>query len=264
MDPELRAIIEKQRHGKLVAPNKSNIHMLRKGFDLMTARWHQSPVITQTLRKCRERAPWIESIIKIPARDGYQMLAKVYKPSAQGEQMPLMVLVHGGTACMGDVQTEEFIAQLLCSRSRLVVVNIEYRLHPEFPAPTAVTDTYDAMSWLQQYAEDDGGDLHDVDLAKGFVACGVSAGGNLVTGALILAAENLAKAQADNTVVSDGVPRVSGAIMMMTGYPAEMSDSKHGTSINLYPDRRPSWTELEDAPITNKKTIPNWAGNIPL
>lgn len=260
MDPELRAIIEKQKHGKLVAPNKTNVKMLRKGFDMMTARWHQAPIITQTLKECRERSPWNESMITIPTRDGYQMRAKVYRPAAQGQRLPVILLVHGGMLCMGGLQSEEFIAQLLCSRNRAVVVNIEYRLFPEFPFPAMVYDTYDALSWIQLNAGQYGGDLLNVDLAKGFMACGVSGGGNMLTGALIMAAEEMVKARNKNNAVPKEVPRVNGIMMLMTGYPPEMTDKKRGTSFNLYPDKRPSYTQLEDAPIMNKRSIPDWPG----
>ena len=75
---------------------------------------------------------------------------------------------------MGNLDdTEAFTCRLLCSRLDVVVLNVAYRLAPEFPFPTGVLDAFDAVLWAATRAP-----LREwgVDLGHGFVVGGNSGG----------------------------------------------------------------------------------------
>lgn len=264
MDPELRAVIGSQkRPDRLIRPDITNIHKLRPAFDASSARWQRAPIIAGTLDKCHAEQPWTDSMIEIECRDGYRMKAEVYTPLAgkgMEKVLPVMVLVHGGGLCMGGLGTDRFIGQLLCSRLGVVVVSIEYRLLPDVSHEVPVWDVYDGMSWVQQNAGRKGGGLESARISKGFLVCGPSGGGNLVTSALYLAAEKLQKAKESGEQAGPDVPRPFGVIMLMTGYPVEGRDEVRDVVLNLYPDLRPSWKELEEAPIMNRHVNPDYNG----
>ncbi len=59
-----------------------------------------------------------------------------------------MLYAHSGGWCMGGLDTEEFLCQLLCMKLGIIVVSVEYRLAPEWPYPTCVLDTYDVLKWV--------------------------------------------------------------------------------------------------------------------
>lgn len=269
MDPELRTIIEAQKApDRLIRPTKSNIKKLRPAFDASSARWQSSPIVTQSLDKCRANGPWTEDLIEIECRDGYRMKAEVYTPcekessgaSTLNAGLPIMLLVHGGGVCMGGLGTDRFIGQLLCSRLRMIVISIEYRLLPDVGYPLPVWDVYDAMSWVQQNAGRKGSGIKAANLDRGFIACGPSAGGNLLSSAVYLAAEELQKMDEQGVKAGKEVPRLSGVMMLMTGFPVEATDTKKHISLDSYPDLRPSWKDLDEAPIVNRHVNPDYLG----
>lgn len=55
----------------------------------------------------------------------------------------------GGGYCIGNLDTDEIKCRSACQKHRIVVVNIDYRLAPEFPWPTGINDSYDAVKWVR-------------------------------------------------------------------------------------------------------------------
>ncbi len=147
-----------------------------------------------------------------PGAEG-PLAARIYRPFADGP-VPTVLFVHGGGFVIGDVDTHDDQARLLCSEVGAVVVSIDYRLAPEHPFPAAHLDTVAALRHVVATLADLGGD------ASRIAICGDSAGGNLSAGTAIaardeglpLAAQLLLYPVTDFTEVEDEHPsRVENA-----------------------------------------------------
>lgn len=111
-----------------------------------------------------------------PARDGYEIPLRIYRPRAIPDRqadVPLILWFHGGGWVLGNVVNYDPICTELAAALGAVVVSVDYRLAPEHPAPTAARDCIDAARWLNRHA-----DKLSADCTRMAVA-GDSAGGNL-------------------------------------------------------------------------------------
>lgn len=145
----------------------------------------------------------------IKSRDGAQLEARTYRPSAipASQKLPVYIHLHGGGYLFGTLSSEDAI----CSRivvshadnaTPVVVVNINYRHTPEHTFPTAWNDVEDAFVWVHEHIDDIGG------LSDQVVVGGISAGAQLT---LSLA---LAQLYGDNDRVR-ACPKIRGQILMI-------------------------------------------------
>ena len=125
--------------------------------------------------------PRVEDL-RIPARDGTPLPARLYAPTASDAQaLPLLLYLHGGGFTIGSIATHDVLCRELARLAGCMVVSLEYRLAPEHRFPTAVHDSWDALQWLATQAPQLGAD--PARLAVG----GDSAGGTLAAVCAILA-----------------------------------------------------------------------------
>jgi acetyl esterase/lipase len=213
----------------------------RRIFAAGTARFMSSLFVRTTLSELHGNFP-DKHDVDIGMRDGVLIVARIYRPTGSCPR-PVMVMAHGGGFCMGGLDTEEFICQLLCRSLDLVVVSVAYRLCPEVSYPTPVLDVYDAVKWVAKNASTFGGDLK-----LGFLLGGISGGGNLTTGVCYLARDEALH------------PPLTGSMLSCTGMPHDTED-RHGNVIDLYPGSCPSWKLLiNDAPLSNYETVTRFRG----
>lgn len=118
-----------------------------------------------------------ERIIHIPMRDGHLSAARIFRPSASSEPSPLVVMLHGGGYCAGDLEQPGPTARLLARLYGATVASIAYRLAPEHRFPAAPLDALDAVRWLAAHARADA--RIAADPAAGFVLGGGSSGASL-------------------------------------------------------------------------------------
>ena len=114
----------------------------------------------------------------VPASDGYAIPIRIYTPesTASTATFPLAVYLHEGAFCVGSLDTEEVPCRALCaSPTPSVVVNVAYRLAPTHRWPTAEEDCWAVLKWLASNVGVEPA-LSSVDLRKGFVLGGASAG----------------------------------------------------------------------------------------
>ena len=112
--------------------------------------------------------------LTIPGPDG-PLEARYYAPFRHGWRSPepMLVWFHGGGFVVGDLDTADQPARMLCRHGDLSVLSVAYRLAPEHPFPAAVQDAVAALRWALENA-----DALDADPQRVAVG-GESAGGGL-------------------------------------------------------------------------------------
>lgn len=119
---------------------------------------------------------------RIANADGGDMTVRCYqakntkKPNQkQSSDKMVMLFFHGGGFCIGDINTHHEFCHTVCKKTGWAVVSVDYRLAPEYPAPTALRDCIAAYAWLAQHCHTLGASPSRIVLA------GDSAGGGLST-----------------------------------------------------------------------------------
>jgi acetyl esterase len=105
---------------------------------------------------------------------------RAYIPRSDGPT-PVVVFVHGGGWVTGNPDTHDHVSRAIASRGDVIVLSVDYRLAPEHTFPAALEDTYAAVEWASEHADDLGGDPDSVAVA------GDSAGGNLSAAVSLMA-----------------------------------------------------------------------------
>ena len=109
---------------------------------------------------------------------------RVYQPSGDAQDLPVLVYFHGGGWVVGSLETHDGVCRALCARTPCVVVAVDYRLAPEHRFPAAVDDAWTATAWVAEHAGAIGGD--PASIAVG----GDSAGGNIAAAVTFRAREH--------------------------------------------------------------------------
>jgi acetyl esterase len=86
---------------------------------------------------------------------------------------PTLIYLHGGGWTVGSPATHAKVARQLAVGAGMVVVNVGYRLAPEYPFPTGADDCVAAARWVRDNVAQYGGDPRRLTIG------GDSAGGNL-------------------------------------------------------------------------------------
>lgn len=131
----------------------------------------------------------VESVISIsiPCRDGQQIHARFYKPIELAEEkgpLPVLLYFHGGGYCVGGLDSHDSLCRSLAALTPCCVLNVAYRLAPEYRFPTAVYDAQDAYQWMLSA----GAEYH-WDITRIAVG-GDSAGGTLATGLCLVSRDS--------------------------------------------------------------------------
>lgn len=107
---------------------------------------------------------------KVAGAEG-PLSARIYRPSTEGPH-PTVAFFHGGGFVIGDLDTHDVVARLICRDADAVVVSVDYRLAPESPFPAAPLDAIAAARDIQARLSELGG-------TGELAVAGDSAGGNL-------------------------------------------------------------------------------------
>ena len=108
--------------------------------------------------------------VKVAGAEG-PLAARVYRPATEGPH-PTVAFFHGGGFVIGDLDTHDVVARLVCRDADAVVVSVDYRLAPESPFPAAALDAIAATRDIQSRLAEFGG-------SPQLAVAGDSAGGNL-------------------------------------------------------------------------------------
>lgn len=113
--------------------------------------------------------------LTVPTADGAAIPARMYHAADAPAGGPVLLWFHGGGWLIGSVDSHDGLARRLAIATGMTVVNVGYRLAPEWKFPAAVNDAVDAVRWVSAQA-----DQLDCDASRVAVG-GDSAGGNLAT-----------------------------------------------------------------------------------
>ncbi len=120
---------------------------------------------------------------KVEMRDGASIPVRIYKPSDK-EHLPVFIYFHGGGFATRSIDSHDRLCRRLAKHNDMLVVNVGYRLAPEYKFPIPHQDCYDATVWIAENTASLGGNPAKI------VVGGDSAGGNLATVVCLLARDN--------------------------------------------------------------------------
>ena len=120
--------------------------------------------------------------LAIPVTDHIDIPARVYYPNTEGPH-PMVMYYHGGAFLegYGNLDTHDNVIRSIARRTNSVVIAPAYRLAPAYAFPAAIEDSYAAMEWAVQHADQFNGNPDQLNVA------GDSAGGNIATVMTIMA-----------------------------------------------------------------------------
>lgn len=133
-----------------------------------------------------------EIIAKYPVKEIREMFVPtraedahiyIHYPLGGKAPYPLYVNIHGGGFVKGHFQVDEFFCRKIVNKVGCVVIDIDYKLAPEFMFPYALNECYDVIKWAYDNSEELGIDKNRI------VIGGHSAGGNLAAGIALMANE---------------------------------------------------------------------------
>ncbi|KAL5526997.1 hypothetical protein ACEPAF_8726 [Sanghuangporus sanghuang] len=181
-----------------------------------------------------------EKLVPVTTPPG-EIKVRVYTPQSEdsSEIFPVYVHIHGGGYCVGTLDLDEFVCRAASAKHRIVVVNVDYRLAPQFPFPTGIEDSYEAVKWVEANAAS-----LRVDLKKGFIVGGKSAGGNFTC---------VITQRARSDPVLQG--KLTGQILQI---PSTVTHS--GGYPEKFKDKMISYEQNKDDPILNRAYLALFIG----
>jgi acetyl esterase/lipase len=108
---------------------------------------------------------------------GVQNLLDLYLPVLPGtaaDEIPVVVLIHGGGMVTGSKEMTKPKA-LLLSRHGYAVASINYRLAPDYYLPTQIYDAKAAVRWLRAHAGEYGLDMDNIGAIGGSAGAMIAA-----------------------------------------------------------------------------------------
>ncbi|KAF2433853.1 hypothetical protein EJ08DRAFT_607082 [Tothia fuscella] len=200
--------------------------------------WKDFPINIPTGTRIEPITPWLRDKvpitheagldiyeIDIKARDAHAICCRVYSKVHEQSAFPLLVYNHSGGYVKGSLETDDRCCRLLARELDVVVLSVEYRLAPENKFPKGFEDCFDVVRWCTSRQLDLG-----VDLNRGFILGGTSAGANIAAGIAHLARDEKLK------------PPITGLVLLAGSF------CSHEAILERYEDRLLSIVELTDAP----------------
>jgi acetyl esterase len=202
LDPPIAAVLE------LLASSGTPMSMVdgtpqqaREGFRTMTVGL-RDPATLAPVRSVEDRT------IPGPAGD---IAIRTYRPESDGP-LPTVLFFHGGGFVIGDLDTQDDHARLICHDVDAVVVSVDYRLAPEHPFPAGFEDCLAATRWVADNVEDLGGDPDRIAVS------GDSAGGNLSAAVAL-------------TTTREGGPRLAAQLLIYPGVDFRDDEALHPSRV---------------------------------
>ena len=78
---------------------------------------------------------------------------RLYRPSDQDSQIPMMVYMHMGGGVIGDLEICDRFCEILAETTKGPILSVDYRLAPEHKFPAGLQDCIFAYEWALKNAE---------------------------------------------------------------------------------------------------------------
>ncbi|KAK7682277.1 hypothetical protein QCA50_014480 [Cerrena zonata] len=180
LDPEIAALLSMMPAPASTTPN---VERARKEF---------GDAIAAVQENTKAQLP-LESEYRledrsIPVENG-EISVRCLFPTPSGNSSkgpyPLLVWYHGGGYYLGSVNLDDYLLRKICVKYGLVIVNVEYRMAPEFPYPTSIHDGYATLKWAVENHTS-----LNASPTLGLMVGGGSSGGNLAASVALRARDD--------------------------------------------------------------------------
>lgn len=121
-------------------------------IDLAILRKHYSQLYSYGTGTAPDAARTYDTTFALADGSG-DITLRVYEPEGKGP-WPVHVDFHGGGWGLGDLETEAHICKHICKIAGVVVIDVAYRLVPEHPYPTQITDSWEALQYVYKHGAD--------------------------------------------------------------------------------------------------------------
>ncbi|KAJ6786153.1 hypothetical protein PWT90_00715 [Aphanocladium album] len=178
-------------------------------IDLSVLRKHYSQLYSYGTGAAPEAARTYDTTFPLADGSG-EITLRVYEPASKGS-WPVHVDFHGGGWGLGDLDTEAHICKHICKKANVAVIDVAYRLVPEHPYPTQITDCWEALQYVYKH----GADKFQIKPDS------ISIGGVSAGGCIALALSHLAR--------DAGIPirLVTAGTPVVDDLPATAAESSH-------------------------------------
>ncbi|KAJ8117657.1 hypothetical protein OPT61_g1204 [Boeremia exigua] len=75
-----------------------------------------------------------------------EVTVRIYSPVGAGP-FPVHLNFHGGGWVLGGLKSEAAWCRHMCNKANIKIIDVDYRMAPEFPFPTSIYDCWDAVKW---------------------------------------------------------------------------------------------------------------------
>jgi len=117
----------------------------------------------------------------VPTREGPARVLEIRPPGEAAGPRPLFINVHGGGFVRPYQERDTLFCAHLARRLDAVILDVDYKLAPEYPFPAALNECYDIAQWAFAQAGALGVDPDRIAMG------GHSAGGNLTAAVCLMA-----------------------------------------------------------------------------
>lgn len=190
------------------------------------------PVYTLTPNQARETLLRIQSgsssRLRSQIKDlnvefsGHSLRLRIVRPMDAAGRSPAILYFHGGGWVLGDTTTHDRVVRELATGANAAVVFVDYDRAPEQRYPVAIEQSYAAICYVTEHADELAVDANRVAIA------GDSAGGNIASAVCLMAKQRKG-------------PRISGQLLF---YPVTTADFESN-----------SFAEFEKGPWLTKAAV---------
>ncbi len=113
--------------------------------------WRQSENESKLPTKNSATVHWQDKLIA--NADDEDMTVRCYQHDDKNPDDVVMLFFHGGGFCIGDINTHHEFCHAVCTQTGWSVVSVDYRLAPEYPAPTALRDCLSAYACVVDHCQ---------------------------------------------------------------------------------------------------------------